>query len=96
VLFTEALNEAQEKTAIDFLKNIESSGCDAGFHIYNQPTRLQKFISRNTDGILIIPSDYPHVSVWIPRILNSSLVSDTINSFDLEFANGIDVIGGSS
>ena len=41
-----------------------------------------------------MPSDYPHVSVWIPRILNSSLVDEITTTFDTEFSNGVEILGG--
>lgn len=94
LLITHSLSEDQEKNAINQLEKLKSNGCDAYFHACEQPSILQSFISRNSDGILLTPSDYPHVSVWIPRILNSSLVDETITTFDEEFSTNFDILGG--
>ena len=93
LLFTHSLTEDQTKQAIKRFNRIKSAGCDACIRVYNQQTELQNFISRNTEGVLLVPSDYPPVSVWIPRILNSSLVENTITLFDLEFSKVVDVMG---
>jgi hypothetical protein len=92
VLFKQSLTENQTKHAIEQLMKIKSSGCDVSFHICNELSNMQSFISRNTDGVLLIPTGNPHVSVWIPRILNSRFVKDTIASFDTEFSHGCDIM----
>jgi DNA-binding PadR family transcriptional regulator len=91
-LFTKLLSEDQERHMIELIERIKSAGCDADLHAYNHPSSLENFISRNTEGILLLPSDYPFVSVWIPRILNSTLVNETIAKFDIEFSKGIDIM----
>jgi hypothetical protein len=47
--------------------------------------RAYQFVSLNDDGIILIVSEHPLTSVWIPKSDNPQLVKDAIMRFDADF-----------
>jgi len=51
-----------------------------------------QIIARNREGAVLIVSESPLSATWIPRESNPDLVDNAINSFDIDFKQGIELI----
>ena len=72
------------------LKQFRQSGYRVGFRVHLRKDTTYQFVSRNSEGIVLIVSESPLSAAWFPRGSNPELVDDAIRRFDMDYERGVD------
>jgi hypothetical protein len=77
-------------------KYYRQKGYKVGFRMRLREDSTYQFVARNSEGIVLIVSESPLSATWFPRSANRELVNDAIQSFDRDYAEGLDIstLGG--
>ena len=78
------------KSFAQYTRAYREQGFTPGFRICERQNSTYQFIGRNDEGIVLITSENPMSATWIPRIANPALVDNAIETFDADYAAGID------
>jgi predicted transcriptional regulator len=72
------------------------AGYKVGFRFCMRKDSTYQFVGRNSEGILLIVSENPLSTTWLPRSANPELVDDAIQTFDRDYLEGTDIssLGG--
>ncbi|TFG33916.1 hypothetical protein EU527_05910 [Candidatus Thorarchaeota archaeon] len=76
---------------ISLMKIWKTKGYDIGYRIKLKEDATYQFISRNSEGIVLILSESPFSATWLPRESNPELVDNAIENFDVDYNSGLDV-----
>ena len=74
------------------LVNLRETGGNVGYMIFPRQDATYQFVSRNTEGIVLIVSESPLSATWLPRTGNAELVDNAIENFDRDYKSGTDLL----
>ncbi|MFW9963599.1 MAG: hypothetical protein ACFFCX_08550 [Candidatus Sifarchaeia archaeon] len=63
-----------------------------GYRVFPRKDATYQFVSRNTEGIMLVVSENPLSATWLPKIVNPELVDNAIESFDSDYNLGTDIL----
>ena len=74
------------------LVKLREAGGDVGYMVFPRGDATYQFVSRNTEGIVLIVSESPLSATWLPRSGNTELVDNAIENFDKDYELGTDLL----
>ena len=74
------------------LASLRETGGNVGYMIFPRKDATYQFVSRNTEGIVLIVSESPLSATWLPRSGNTELVDNAIENFDKDYELGTDLL----
>jgi Fe2+ or Zn2+ uptake regulation protein len=74
------------------LARMKSTGGDIEYRVYPRNDATYQFLSKNSEGVVLIVSEKPLSATWLPRSGNVELVDHAIESFDKDFKQGFDLL----
>ena len=74
------------------IKDWRVKGGKVGYRVFPRKDSTYQFISRNTEGIVLVVSESPLSATWIPRSANPELVDNAIEAFDRDYELGTDIL----
>ena len=74
------------------LVKMHETGGEVEYMVFPRNDATYQFISRNTEGIVLIVSESPLSATWLPRSSNSELVDNAIENFDKDYELGTDLL----
>ena len=74
------------------LVKLRETGGNVGYMILPRKDATYQFVSRNTEGIVLIVSESPLSATWLPRSGNVELVDNAIENFDKDYELGTDLL----
>lgn len=63
-----------------------------GYRVFPRKDATYQFVSRNTEGIVLVVSESPLSVTWLPKVANPELVDNAIESFDSDYNLGTDIL----
>ncbi len=63
-----------------------------GYRVFPRKDATYQFVSRNTEGIVLVVSESPLSATWLPKVVNPELVDNAIESFDSDYNLGTDIL----
>jgi len=75
----------------EYYKYYRQMGYKVGLRMRLREDSTYQFVARNSEGIVLIVSESPLSATWFPRSANRELVDDAIQSFDRDYAEGLDI-----
>ncbi|MFW9832907.1 MAG: hypothetical protein ACFFEK_02845 [Candidatus Thorarchaeota archaeon] len=74
------------------LARMKNTGGDVEYRVYPREDATYQFLSKNSEGVVLIVSEKPLSATWLPRSGNVELVDHAIESFDKDFKKGVDLL----
>jgi hypothetical protein len=74
------------------LVRMRETGGNVGYMVFPRKDATYQFVSRNTEGIVLVVSESPLSATWLPRRSNSELVDNAIEHFDKDYESGADLL----